>query len=185
MTRFITLLTRTLTLAAVTLALAVGPALAASTPRDISPGLIQRDAAGNVPLVEFIGTVDTDDECLNVVGWALPATATSACDTVAVNYFTMPQGAVVTGITVEVLVAGQAGYGCIGSFELNGTAVAASATVLDTDAVAYTTFSTAFTTQVAAGDEIGVAALDGAAALVCDGGTDPMLRATVFGRWVE
>jgi hypothetical protein len=170
-------------------ALIAGLSFAASTPREVADRLIIREASNEVVLVTFNGTLDADDECLYVEGLdetTGAAVATVACDNVLLNQFSVPAAFEVTKIVTTVVVAGDAGYGCIVNADVDGTNAGVAQT-LATDAAAQSVTSTPQLSSLtlAAGDLLGIQVLDGAGALVCAGTIDPSFQVSVFGRFTE
>jgi hypothetical protein len=109
------LLTLSLTLALVAFSSSV--ALAASTPREVTVGLVMGDGP-DVVLMEFRNVaITTTTHCL-----AISAKTDDACDNLALNYYSVPKSMKVNNLRVHVDVAGDAASTCDINIEIAGDA---------------------------------------------------------------
>jgi len=136
-------------------------------------------------LVQFVGEVDADDDCLWPLGTSItPFSATSLCN-VALNKFVIPKGAIVTGFAVQILAAGGSGSGCIVSLLNNTTPVGVPMT-LPTDVGAGVLRFEEQPNVVFGLENMRIQVLDGEGALVCRATLSaPEMLVSVFGFWTE
>jgi hypothetical protein len=136
-----------------------------------------------IVLQRFAGTVNLDDECLFPGGFNNINVVTAGCTNIAYDWYA-PKDFTVTEIVSGIVIAGDAGYGCIVQ-PLVDDVTAGTAQTIATSAAAGTVTRTTQSFSVAEGEVLAIQVLDGVDALLCDIGTDPRLYVEVFGYYTE
>jgi hypothetical protein len=159
------------------LVLLAAPALGASTPRDVHPGLIQPSGALEVPLFVFANiAITTTDNCL-----AFSAQTDDACANLALNSVTLHRAIKITNIAVAVGVAGDASSTCDMFVESNGAAVGTELTAFSVVTLGGTA-EQAQSLVLPAGATFGINITDASG---CYDGQAPTVTVTVEGFYVD
>ena len=165
-----------------------GPAFAASTPRDVHPGLIMSEGP-TITLLEYHSAeITTSGHCLNLDGLGVPTTAaqlgirnSAACDTLTLNQYIFARAAKITNLRVTNTLKGDTSYSCVFTIEVDATATGTTLTTT-VDLALGASESQAQNIIIAAGDKVGIMVANGAG---CGGTIDPSWNVQLEGQWLK
>jgi hypothetical protein len=134
-------------------------------------------------LWEFHGQVDATPECLYPVGGNLSSAGSAPCTNSSQVQSYAPRSAVITELTTEVLVAGDAGYDCTLDILVGDTTAIGNSQVVPANSAVGAVIRTAQSVAISEGDEIHVRASTTTTA--CEGTADPRFIVRIFGYWTD
>ena len=147
--------------------------------REVTAGLVQGDGVV-VTLWEIIGAeITASGTCLNKQG-GVSTVDSVACEDPAINEFTAHKPAKITNLRVTTLSAGDSGWTCVFTIEVNGTASGNTLTTSATESEGDQT-EQAQNFVIAKGDGIGIMVADGGQ---CGDTADPSYNVQVEGIWL-